>query len=233
MNKIHPHRIFWILSLLCLPGILLIWNLFYAQRDLLILCLGDSLTADGYPKQLKQLISKSPIKAKVINKGIRGHTSGEYLHFLKRSKMLEEIEPDIILLQLGTNDVRVDADHTPVSRFIQNMEGILKEIHSRPFAKKKTFRLLIATIPPLNDIAKLSTFDQDSLRRVQEEINPAIKKIAEKWKLILVDNYALFLNKKEWIPDVHPTVKGYGLMAENWLNAIETALNQSSDNPGR
>lgn len=229
MYKVRKTKAFWIVTVLSLFAMVLIWHVFHSKKRLVILCLGDSLTADGYPTWLNQLISESQISARVINKGVKGHTSGEYLYYLKRSHLLEEIVPDIILLQLGTNDIRIDADHTPTKRFIQNMEQIIAEIQRHPYADRKTFKLLIATIPPLNEIGHLYTFNRESIRRVHEEINPAIKDIARKWNLILVDNYQHFLNHRELIPDVHPTEKGYHLMAENWIKSIKMALYQASN----
>ncbi len=185
-----------------------------------ILCLGDSLTASGYPDHLQTVLKGKGIRARVLNKGINGHTSGEYLHFLKRSDFLKDVTPDAVLLMLGTNDVRIDADRTPAKRFIENMEQIVVEIQAQAFADRPHFRFMIATIPPINGDALLPTFNKDSIRRVKEEINPAIKTIAKKYALTLVDNHGLFYGRMELIPDVHPTEEGYRIMAENWAEAI-------------
>jgi len=208
--------------LLTIVTISLIWH--YKKDKLIILCMGDSLTANGYPYWLQKKVRENNIKATVINRGINGHTSGEYLHYLKRSNSLKEIDPDIVLLQLGTNDIRIDADHTPTDHFIKNMNQIIMEISLYHHSKGKKLKILISTITPINDIRHISTFNHESIRRVKDEINPAIEEIAKRWRLILVDNYRLFLDHMDLVPDVHLSEEGYMRMAENWFKYLKMAI---------
>jgi len=39
-------------------------------------------------------------------------------------------------------------------------------------------------------------------------------------KLILVDNFSIFLENPHFLPEVHPTDQGYEAMAKNWHNAL-------------
>ncbi len=195
------------------------WYYLEKKSDLIILCAGDSLTAGGYPNWLQKRFNENKIKVTVIDRGVKGHTSGEYLRYMKRNNILRESDPDIILLQLGTNDVRIDADYTPTQQFINNMNQIILESIQYKNSRGKNPTVLISTILPIND-TKVSNFNQKSVQRVTEEINPAIEKLAVKWNLQLVNNYQLFQDRNELLPGIHPTEKGYKVMSENWFKHL-------------
>ena len=95
-------------------------------QGLIILCVGDSITAADYPRYLQRRFDQDGILAKVLNYGRSGYTSGEYLTFLEKNiARLSKEHPDFILIQLGTNDIREDHDFTPTAQFSENMTDIL------------------------------------------------------------------------------------------------------------
>jgi lysophospholipase L1-like esterase len=192
------------------------------HHQLVILCAGDSLTAGSYPEWLQSKCDEEKRDIIVINKGVKGHTSREYLIYMEQQKILKACDPDIILLQLGTNDVRIDADNTPTSQFIEHMNLIIKKMIVYQNSKGKTPAILISSIPPITTTSP--TFNKDSVRRVEHEINPVIKRLAEKWNLLFVDNYQLFIENPELLPDIHPNEKGYKAMAENWYKALVSVI---------
>ena len=55
---------------------------------------------------------------------------------------------------------------------------------------------------------------------MKEEINPTIEKLAMEWNLHLVNNYQLFLDRNELLPDIHPTEEGYKIMSDNWFKHL-------------
>ena len=193
---------------------------------LIILCAGDSLTAVGYPAPLEERLAREGLPARVINQGVKGHTSGEYLRFLEKKQILPRSDPDIVLLQLGTNDVRIDGDHTPTPQFMENMNEIIRRISAYRNTRGRTPRLLIALIPPVKVVLPFY-FDARSEERVEQEINPAIVALARTWNLILVDNHRLFLEHPEWLPEIHPTAVGYQGMADNWFQALLPVVRNS------
>ena len=67
-------------------------------------------------------------------------------------------------------------------------------------------------------------FDRDSLRRVTEEINPAVRGLAAAAGLPFVDNHAVFLGRPDWLPDVHPSREGYKALAASWYRALKPLL---------
>jgi lysophospholipase L1-like esterase len=193
-------------------------------RGVIILCAGDSITAGGYPHYLQRLLSADGIRARVLNRGRSGNRSGEYLSYLGHDReALLGLKPDFILLQLGTNDVRTDLDHTSTEQFAANMRrilGILGDFRNRD---GNPSRILLAAIPPIPE-GTTYPFDRDSLRRATEEINPAIRDLAREARIPFVDNHALFLGRPDLLPGVHPSREGYKELARSWYRTLKPLL---------
>jgi lysophospholipase L1-like esterase len=212
--------------LLIIVSSIIIWILISSsrtkQKRAEILCLGDSLTASkygDYPRYLQKLSLKKGFKKKVVSFARPGNTSGEYLRFFKDSLLLNKYQPEMVLLMLGTNDVRVDGDHTELEQYIQNMNRIIQHIKSHRNSDHTIPTIFIATIPPIYHI-DLHTFDESSKIRVITEINPAIKKLAARHNLELVDIYTMFRKNPNLLPGIHPTKTGYYRIAKKFLTAI-------------
>jgi len=188
-------------------------------RGIIVLCAGDSLTEAAYPQFLRRMLNAEGIAARVLNYGRSGFTSGEYLNYLVKSRdQLVEEKPDVILLELGTNDVRVDHDATPTDRFRMNMKEILGVFRTFRSRSGKIPMILIATIPDIPETPP--NFNAESARRVEAEINPAIRDIAAEAGITVVDQHAVFVRRPDLLPDVHPVREGYRLMAEAWREAL-------------
>ena len=200
-----------------------------ARKELVILCLGDSITVGNYPARLQANLDKAGIPAQVLNAGMGGYTSGHYLRFLKSFGLFRAIRPDLVLLKLGTNDVRTDFLRTETSQFIENMESIVRLIREDLYRESPPL-ILISTILPV--IPQPFVFTESSAKRVVEEVNPAIREIAARLDLILVDNFSLFERHPEWLIDgIHPGARGNQAMADNWLAAITEALAKRAISP--
>ncbi|MDD8025222.1 MAG: SGNH/GDSL hydrolase family protein [Acidobacteriota bacterium] len=193
-------------------------------RGVIILCAGDSITAGGYPHYLQRLLAADGIRARVLNRGRSGNRSAEYLSYLGHNEEeLRGLKPDFILLQLGTNDVRTDLDRTPTPEFTANMREILRRLGAFRGRDGLPSRILLAAIPPVPE-GGVFAFDRDSLRRVTEEINPAIQDLARAEGLAFVDNHGIFVGRPDLLPDVHPSREGYKALAANWYSALKPLL---------
>jgi lysophospholipase L1-like esterase len=228
LREVNTSR--WLIVFFGLLGwILFFWSSCSSRpQGLIVLCAGDSLTDSEYPRHLRRLFAQDGRRAKVLNFGRKGYTSGEYLHFLERQRAaMARGQPDFILLQLGTNDVRVDGDFASAADFAANMRNIIaifSEFKNR--AGEKT-RILLATIPPLPQ-RFLPPFGPESAARVSREINPLIRSIAADEGLGLVDNYALFQQSPELLPDVHPSSAGYRRLAQNWYDSLKPLFEENN-----
>jgi lysophospholipase L1-like esterase len=184
-----------------------------------ILCAGDSITAASYPKHLKELLAQDHLRVQVINAGVKGDSTAEYIRFLERSRIIERTDPDWVLLQLGTNDLRIDSHATTTERFRRNLETILDRIERHRNKDGSSPRVFLATIPPV-PIEVRWHFNADSRRRVEAEINPAIREIASRRGLFLADVHALFAARPELLPEIHPSEEGYRELAEFWRRIL-------------
>lgn len=181
-----------------------------------VLCMGDSLTESSYgqyTRSLKRLFKTENLKVNVYSAAKPGNTSGEYLNYLKGTDILKKIKPHIVVLMLGTNDVRIDGDHTPVDSFIRNMREIIALIKNFKNPDGRKMLIFLSTIPPIFN-CDLPTFDETSRQRVVEEIVPAIKTLAKEENLHLIDLFGFFEKKPELLPGIHPGKEGYRAMAE-------------------
>jgi lysophospholipase L1-like esterase len=194
------------------------------RRSVIILCAGNSLTEQGYPPFLKRILRDNGFNARVLNFGRSGNTSAEYLQFLEKQKNTMAAErSDAILIELGTNDLRLDGDRRTTADFRRNMDriiGIFREFRNR---RGSPTRLLLATIPPLPENVAFP-FGLESQERVENEINPAIRQLAADNGLTLVDNFAVFHASPHLLSGVHPTEQGYRLMAENWYKTLRELI---------
>lgn len=188
---------------------------------IIILCAGDSITEFGYPRFLHKILKRQGIRNKVVNLGRSGHNSREYLRFLKKNRSVwDENLPDFIFLQLGTNDVRIDQDQTSADEFYRNMKEIILLFRGLRTRTGKDPLILLGAIPPIPEGTPFP-FDSTSRKRVREEINLLIERIAREENLPLVDNFSLFLNSPHLLPEVHPSKEGYQALARNWYEALK------------
>ena len=128
--------------------------------------------------------------------------------------------PDFICLQLGTNDVRVDHDHTSSEAFFANMKEIVRLFRDFRTRSGKTPHILLSTIPPVPEDTPYP-FAPESAGRVEREINPLIRKLAAEENLTLVDNFSVLCGSPDLLADVHPSDAGYEALARNWFEALK------------
>jgi len=216
-----PRRI--LLSLMILP-VLACCGM--PLRNYIILCAGDSFTESGYPALLEKMLKKDGRRVKMLNFGRGGNTSGQYLAFIVQNRLrLDAQNPDFVLIQLGTNDVRLDGDQTATADFEKNMREIIRIFMEFRVRDGKPPRILLGTIPPIPEKTPFP-FGPDSSRRAVEEINPVIRAVAREKKIPVVDNFLLFSNRSSLLPDVHPGREGYQALARNWFESLKPFLNR-------
>ncbi len=191
-----------------------------------ILCIGDSLTESKYGSyvgSLKNQFQRSGIPAKIHSAARPGNTSGEYLDYLKQATVLEETNPAIVIIMLGTNDVRIDSDRTPLALFTQNLRAIVRKVKNHRNPDGSYPQLFIATPPPIFSI-DIDVFDKHSIQRIATEIAPAIRDLAKAERVNLVDVYDYFLNKPAVLPGIHFNTRGYELLGKWIFKHIDSSI---------
>jgi len=180
-----------------------------------VLCAGDSITAASYPKHLKNLLAQDGLLVQMINAGVKGDSTAEYIRFLERSQIIERTDPSWVLLQLGTNDLRIDSHATTTEQFQKNLETILDRFTRHRKRDGSSAQIILATIPPI-PVEVRWHFNAGSRARVEAEINPAIRAIAGRRGLVLADHHAIFVSRPDLLPDIHPSEEGYRVLAMAW-----------------
>jgi lysophospholipase L1-like esterase len=198
------------------------------ERGVVILCAGDSITEQGYPRYLRAALRADDVRARVLNYGRSGNTSAEYLAFLKQSgDRLRAERPDIVLLELGTNDVREDGDRVTAADFERNIREIVGVFKSFQAGDEGPPAIYLAAIPPVPE-GTAFPFGPESAARVSAEINPAIRAVCADLGLDFVDNHSLFAASPDLLPGVHPSPDGYKAMAANWYAAIRERVRRAA-----
>lgn len=207
-------------ALLLVEALMAIFGCRSSYPSYIILCAGDSLTRQGYPPYLGRLLRQRGLRVKIYNCGRSGYNSSEYLTYLKNNEdSLKALQPDFILLGLGTNDVRFDGDGTSLDSFKKNMTEIIRTFSAFKTRQGEKARIILGLVPPVPDGAQYP-FRPESALRIENEINPTLRKLAEENNLPVADHWLLFKEKPELLPDIHPNPEGYREMAKAWLEVL-------------
>ena len=191
--------------------------------------LSNKLTAAGYSFRFvgsQTMYPSSTLTAagQCRHEGHNAYTIQQIIEGVEKSNWLN-VDPDIILLHLGANDILApDAATAP-----ERLDALLGKI----IAKKPNARILVARIIGGSDISRDSrtpAYDSGIVT-----YNAAIaKKVAARARngqhVSLVDMYSLMNMKhhtnehgKPLFADIsHPNQIGYNLMGDTWAGAIES-----------
>ncbi len=127
--------------------------------------------------------------------------------------------PDIVLLQIGTNDILslYDLDNAPT-----RLETLVDKILAKLPDDGKMY---IAKIPYIDETSKYNNTGktQEELNDIIDTYNAAVEELAEEKGLTLVDvNGCLTLS--DLTDGVHPTVAGYAKMGNLWYETLESEI---------
>lgn len=165
-----------------------------------ILAFGDSLTYGfganyelSYPKQMEK---KTGLK--VINAGINGEHSDEGL--IRLPSLLQQHKPDLVILCHGGNDI---LNKLPSSELKNNLLAMVKKI------KQSGAEVLLVGVPDF------SLFSFDTLTIYEE--------IADEMGVLLEDDVLRHIELDRSLKSdyVHPNGKGYGMMADVFIEVLE------------
>ena len=198
-----------------------------------ILFQGDSITdgcrdyrnyhhmGNSYPGYAAALIAKEfpDVEFEFINQGIAGNRTGQLFDRLYADAI--SLEPDIISVLIGVNDVwaRYSSKRiqTSVEQIEANFRAIMKSLRERTHAK------ILVLSPYL-----LDSEVNEHWRPELEEIFPILRRLAEEYADGYVPLNELFAEAlktqpepKYYSPDgVHPNANGAKFIAEHYFNAI-------------
>ena len=163
-----------------------------------------------------------------------GHSGWTFEQILKppswdsaRGNLYEWIKtyaPDIVLIELGTNDVFQ-------CRKPDDMFGNLNVILYLLREKNKHVKIFIEQIPPLGEkwsdkkLCNNDTTYHDAIFNLNNQIASYAKEhTITQSPIIVVDQYTNVNPEEDMFDDIHPNTKGEKIMAERWFDAIKEYL---------
>jgi lysophospholipase L1-like esterase len=186
------------------------------RPKIVIVCAGDSLMRP-MPLYLRRWLPGRYIAIKEWAQG--GLSVASYFSFFSAHPAWRREKVDLILLQLGTNDVSLFLRNEEKEEiFVSHFRKIIKEFQKLKSNYFHRPRIIVATAPPFS-----GGKEEDQRNGVLEaKINPAIKKLAKKEKLFLLDHWPKFKGRPDlYDPDgVHLNSEGEKVMARQWCRII-------------
>ncbi len=189
-------------------------------EPLTVACLGDSITAlSGYPAVLETLLCERLSRpVRVYNHGRPGANARELLEALSRDDVLGEAHADVVLIQLGTNDARVDSDRETRDDFRVNLTSIVARAKRCRSQSGSPPRVALATVPPIRSARP--PFGEISAGRVDAEINPTIREVARSEAVELIDPGRIYDATDALEDGIHPTLAIAERLAAVWADFL-------------
>lgn len=187
-----------------------------------VACIGNSITdgygidmsdVDGYPAQLQQQLGEGYY---VRNFGVSARTMlnhGDH-PYMKENAWAEAklFNPDIVIIKLGTNDSKPVNWDNYSKEYSKDMQQMLNELKSLP-AKPKIY-----LCNPLKAKSQRKAGNPQEIRDsiIVADIIPAIKKVAKKNKLEVIDLHPVIDPSSDLMQrdGIHPNAKGAKKMAD-------------------
>jgi lysophospholipase L1-like esterase len=206
---------------------------FPSSRPIRLACVGDSIThghlipqrdRNRYPAQLAALLGP---KWQVANFGRSGATllrkSPRPYHEQPECRDALAYGPDVVWIQLGTNDTKRETWGAEGPRFVSDYRELIRTFQS---LDSKPRIILCRPVPLFRDRGK-QPWDTD--RVIREQILPQIDEVARAANLPLIDLNATFAEQSALMPDgVHPDTRGATLMARTIFTALTGRPSPSS-----
>ncbi|MFC1657633.1 SGNH/GDSL hydrolase family protein [Candidatus Moduliflexota bacterium] len=183
-------------------------------NDKVIVAFGNSITAGvgdrsrppGYPYKLELILIGSWPNAIVLNRGVAGERT--YQGAVRINRVLARDNPDYVLIMEGINNV----GQTSLSSVIWDLESMVASVKAAGAIP------LLASLTP-------TTGPHEAKMPGIEALNPMIRNLADREKIVFVDQFRAFMNTLDFTTlldsdGLHPNTAGYQLMAETWYQGL-------------
>ena len=180
-----------------------------------VLFYGDSITQLWGEKDPAQFF---PGKG-YLNRGISGQTTPQML--LRFRQDVIALQPDVVLILAGTNDIAGNTGPSTQAMIEDNLHAMVE------LARAHGIRVVLASVLPVSEYRWMPGIEPAPKVRA---LNAALKQYADAQGLVYLDYYTAMANAAGGLDPalaadgVHPTAKGYAVMAPLAERAIERAL---------
>tara|TARA_Y100000310_G_C20405091_1_gene679289 strand:+ start:65 stop:721 length:657 start_codon:yes stop_codon:yes gene_type:complete len=215
------------------------------KKPLRIVAFGDSITygngssdKSGYIIKLENKLRehlKQP-KLKVINRGLNAESTDWAIQ--RFARVIEEEEPDIMLIMEGLNDVVLHKKDDPVEN-LRKMIQICKQKNVKPYLAtilpmKPRFtasgRFLLSTANFINSKKPVRIKPNSYYDNKIAKTNERIKKMAKEEGVECIDAHTHFVNLDLNLvlnDTVHPNDQGYEELSELWFETLRKNSNKN------
>ena len=187
-------------------------------EEVRILAFGDSLFAgynlaehEGYPERLERALRQAGVNARVIDAGVSGDTSAAGRQRLAFVLDQQQVKPDLVMLELGGNDMLRGLDPSDTRA---NFEAMLGELQGREIPV-----LLMGMRAPPN-------YGPDYQRRFDALYGELASEygadLVPFWLESIYEKPALFQDDR-----IHPTAEGIDEMVAFTLDDVKAALREN------
>ncbi len=192
-----------------------------------VLFLGDSIT-QGWEGNGREAWAKTFAPLKAANFGIGGDRTQHVLWRITEGKELEGIDPKVVVLMIGTNNIGSDS----AEQIAEGVSAIVSEVRKQ---KPKAKVLLLGVFPrsgkPAKELKTDSVATAAELQPKVKAINERLAKLDDGKNVKYLDIGDKFLNPdgglpKDNMPDfLHLSPKGYEIWADAIKKPVEQMLN--------
>ena len=182
-----------------------------------VVLFGDSIT-EGWGREGSEAFF--PGKG-WLNRGISGQTTAQML--VRFPQDVLALEPQVVVILAGTNDIAGNTGPSTQSMIEDNLHAMVD------LARAHGIRVVLASVLPVSDYPWLTgTMPAPKVRA----LNTALKRYADAKQLVYLDYYTPMANAAGGLDPqladdgVHPTAKGYAVMAPLAEAAVKRALRQ-------
>ncbi len=184
-------------------------------EEVRILAFGDSLFAgynlaehEGYPEQLERGLRQEGINARVVDAGVSGDTSAAGRQRLGFVLDQQKVKPDLVMLELGGNDMLRGLDPSDTR---ENFEAMLGELRNREIP----VLLMGMRAPPNYGPEYQQRFDE----LYAELANEYGAMLVPFWLESIYQSPDLFQSDR-----IHPTAEGVDILVADTLDDVREAL---------
>lgn len=231
MKPIHQTILLW----LCMPILLTLYCSLLAAHTAArfdsdaslgepkIVCFGDSITKRNYPEILGQLVG-----AEVIKSGVPGHSTSQAMRRLEPEVLSHN--PDIVVILLGTNDLRIDSERVfvPLDKYHTNLSKMATR------CTKQGAQVVLCTVPPIREKTFFRRHDKKAfdaaggLQQLLSDYRDTVIAVANEHDLPVVDLNQQLSSEPQWLSSdgVHPSETGDSIIAKHVARAVRPLLSE-------
>jgi lysophospholipase L1-like esterase len=143
--------------------------------------------------------------------GLSGNNGG---YWLSGTTGRAAVYPDLVLLQIGTNDIRPGQSAEAICGRLDSLIGHI-------FVDRPQATMIVASVTPTN-YPESETYDYEAATVAFNALIPDLvaKYVSQARNIYFLDMHSK-LNESDIVPTVHPTQAGYDKMGDAWLVAIK------------